>query len=262
MPKSWARLLAVAVTLLSVPAARADALRVGAAVSLKEALGEIAKLYTADSGDTVEFVFGSSGQIAQQIKSGAPMDAFVSAGKKQADDLEKAGFFEPETRRNVAGNRLALIIPAQNTRVKALDDLKKQTVTKIATGEPQTVPAGQYAEQVLKALKLNEAVKGKIVYGTNVRQVLAYVERGEVQAGLVYRSDAMESGTKVTIVANAAENTHEPIVYPAAVLKKSEHIEAAGHFLDFLASDKAAAVLRAKGFTIPTDGPEQKPVAP
>lgn len=256
------RLLLIGFTLLFVQTARADALRVGAAVSLKEALGEIARLYQAQGGDTVEFVFGSSGQIAQQIKSGAPIDAFISAAKKQADDLEKAGLLEPETRRNVAGNTLVLVVPAKAAGVKTFDDLKQSAVTKIAIGEPKTVPAGQYAEQALKALKLDEAVKGKIVYGTNVRQVLAYVERGEVQAGLVYQSDALESGEKVSVVAVADEKTHDPIVYPAAVLKKSEHVDSAVKFLDFLASDKAVAVLKAKGFSIPMDAPEQKSAKP
>ena len=135
-------------------------------------------------------------------------------------------------------------------------------MAKIAVGEPKTVPAGQYADQTFKALKLDDAVKGKIVFGTNVRQVLAYVERGEVQAGLVYRTDAKESGEKVAIVATADAATHEPIIYPAAVLSKTEHGDAAGHFLDFLMSEKAVAVLRAKGFSIPTDSAPAKPAKP
>ncbi|MDB5325486.1 MAG: molybdate transporter substrate-binding protein [Phycisphaerales bacterium] len=265
MKHALIRLVVLSAVLLGVPTARADSIRVGAAVSLKEAFGEIATLYKADTGETVEFVFGSSGQVAAQIKSGAPMDAFVSAAKKQFDDLVKDGLLDVETRHLVAGNELVLIVPAAAVKggaVGGFDDLKKDAVAKIAVGEPKTVPAGQYAAQTLKALKLDDAVKGKIVFGANVRQVLAYVERGEVQAGIVYRTDAKESGDKVTIVATADAATHEAIIYPAAVLSKTEHGDAAGHFLDYLMSEKAVAVMRAKGFSIPTDPAPAAPAKP
>lgn len=269
MKHALIRLVVLSAVLLSVPTARADSIRVGAAVSLKEAFGEIATLYKADTGETVEFVFGSSGQIAAQIKSGAPIDAFVSAAQKQFDDLAKDGLLDVKTRHLVAGNELVLIVPvaAKGGAVGGFDDLKKDAVAKIAVGEPKTVPAGQYAAQTLKALKLDDVVKGKIVFGTNVRQVLAYVERGEVQAGLVYRTDAQESaakesGDKVAIVATADAATHEPIIYPAAVLSKTEHGDAAGHFLDYLMSEKAIAVLRAKGFSILIDPAPPAPAKP
>ena len=165
----------------------------------------------------------------------------------------------------VAGNQLVLVVPAAAKLgvVHAFTDLANAAVTKVAVGEPRSVPAGLYAQQTLRALKLDNALKDKIVYGANVRQVLAYVERGEVQAGLVYRTDAKEAGDKVIVVATADAATHEPIVYPFAVVTKSDHFDAAGHFLDFLASDKAVAVLRAKGFSIPTDSPAPStPAAP
>ncbi|HEX8324495.1 MAG TPA: molybdate ABC transporter substrate-binding protein [Tepidisphaeraceae bacterium] len=244
------------ILLLLAGVARAESIRVGAAISLREAFAGIAKTYQADTGDTVEFVFGSSGQIAQQIKSGAPMDAFVSAAVKQVDDLAKDGFVDPLTRRDVAGNRLVLVVsPLSSFRPTSLADLKNAAFARIAIGEPKTVPAGQYAQQSFTALKLDEALKDKIVYGTNVRQVLAYVERGEAFAGLVYTTDAIEATEKVSVALTVDDKTHEPIVYPAAVVTKSAHAAAAKRFLDYLAGEKARAALSARGFTLPAAGP-------
>src|SRR5205814_2358830 len=104
-------------------------------------------------------------------------------------------------------------------------------VKQIAIGEPKTVPAGQYAMQTLKSLGLSDQLKGKLILGANVRQVLAYVERGEVSAGIVYLTDAKQSGDKVKVVATAEESTHEPIVYPGVVLKTSTKTDAAKKFL-------------------------------
>ena len=183
----------LAAVLITVPAVRAGAVetvRVAAAISLKDALSQIAKDYESQTGAHVEFTFGSSGQLAAQIKSGAPIDLFISAANQQVDDLVKDGLLQNATRRPVIGNRLVLIAPADNpASVKNFESLASTSVTKIALGEPRSVPAGQYAQQVLNALGLLEKLKEKLVYGSNVRQVLAYVERGEVSAGIVYATD-------------------------------------------------------------------------
>lgn len=238
--------------------APAETVRVGAAVSLKETFAEIATAYKADSGDTVEFVYGSSGQVATQIKSGADLDVFVSAAEKQMDDLAQGGQLDVATRRVVCGNTLVLIVPAGSAfKPGSPDELKIDAFERIAVGEPKTVPAGQYAAEALKTLKLDEAMKDKLVFGTNVRQVLAYVERGEVKAGVVYGTDAKAAGAKVTLAFTFDEKTHAPIVYPAAVVSPSKHAAAAKKFLDYLAGDKAKAVLTAHGFTLPQ--PAAKP---
>jgi molybdate transport system substrate-binding protein len=229
---------------------RDGVVRVAAAISLREALGQTAKAYEADTGRRVELTFGSSGQLAAQIKSGAPIDAFVSAANKQVDELEKAGLVDAKTRRVVAGNDLVLIVPASSSVSLAdFKSLSEDAVKKLAIGEPKTVPAGQYARQVLAKLEIERKLADRLVYGANVRQVLDYVERGEVTAGIVYATDAKESGEKVKVVATADAATHEPIEYPAVVVKESKKPAAAAAFLDYLKSDRARKIFQDKGFT-------------
>ena len=237
---------------------QAETIKVGAAVSLKDAFADIAKTFAADTGDTLEFTYGASGQVATQIKSGADLDVFVSAAEKQVDDLVKAGKIDAATRRVVCGNTLVLVVPAGSTfKPASADELKPDAVKRLAVGEPKTVPAGQYAGEALKSLELDDAMKDKIVFGANVRQVLAYVERGEVTAGIVYGTDAKSSGKKVTMAFTFDDKTHAPIVYPAAVITSTAHAAAAKKFLDYLAGDKAKAALIAHGFTLPE--PAAKP---
>jgi molybdate transport system substrate-binding protein len=227
-----------------------DTVRVAAAVSLSESMNQIARQYENESGDRVELTFGSSGQLAAQIQSGAPVDAFISAANKQVDDLAKAGLIDEASRRVVVGNALVLIVPPKAVGApESFVALAEASVRRVAIGEPKTVPAGQYAQQVLRALNLIDKLGDRIVYGANVRQVLDYVIRGEVSAGIVYRTDALEAGDKVKVVATAEEKWHEPIVYPAAIIRSSRKCEAAKKFLDYLGSEKAQSILRARGFT-------------
>jgi len=255
-------LRAFLLSLVFVTVASADEIKVSVAVSLKEAVTEIAHNYKSAGGDDVVFTFGSSGQLATQIKDGAPVDAFISAANKQVDDLVKADLADPTTRRVVAGNTLVLIIPANATGASpsAIADLADAKFKKIAIGDPKTVPAGDYAMQTLMALKLADKVSDRLIYGTNVRQVLAYVEDGDVAAGLVYATDAKESGDKVKVVATADEKTHEPIVYPAVVIKGSKKKDATVKFLDYLKSDNSQKVLLDKGFV--TNVPASTSTAP
>lgn len=239
--------------------APAETLRVAAAISLKDAVSEIAKSYEKATGDKVEFTFGASGQLMAQIKNGAQVDVFISAANKQVDDLVNDKLVDAASRQVVVMNSLVLVVPADSKDAPAtFEALKEPNVAKVAMGEPKTVPAGQYAEQVLKALKLDESLKPKIVYGTNVRQVLTYVERGEVSAGIVYLTDAKESGDKVRVVATSDPKTHEPIVYPGVVVTASKKQDAARKFLAYLATTDARTIFEAKGFTIPDDRPAAK----
>jgi molybdate transport system substrate-binding protein len=245
--------------LIAGPLAYAETISVAAAISLKESISQVAKAFEADTGDKVEFTFGASGQLMAQIKTGAPVDAFISAANKQVDDLEKAGLADAGTRRTIAGNTLVLIVSSDATT--PLSDFKSLTgaaVKRVAIGEPRTVPAGQYAEQLLKNLEIDQKLASRLVYGSNVRQVLDYVQRGEVTAGIVYSTDAKEAGNKVKVVATADPATHEPIVYPAVVVKGSKKRDVAIRFLDYLKSDKARKVFEARGFT-PGDGWDGKP---
>ncbi len=241
----------LSVALVVAASARAETVTVSAAISTKEALEQVGRDYTAKTGDAVRFNFDASGRLEQQIKSGAPVDAFVSAGDREVDDLAKAGKADVATRRVVADNALVLIVPADAKGGPAsLADLANGS-GKVAAGDPKSVPAGLYAQQTLAALHLTAAVAPRLVLGQNVRQVLTYVARGEVSAGLVYATDAEQAGDKVRVVATADPATHDPIEYPAVTITGSPHAAAAGRFLAYLATPAAQAVFAAHGFTPP-----------
>ncbi|HSV15951.1 MAG TPA: molybdate ABC transporter substrate-binding protein [Tepidisphaeraceae bacterium] len=240
--------LAIACCARVAPAA--ETIDVAAAVSLREALTDASRTFEL-TGIHVALTLGSSGQLAAQITNGAPVDAFISAAKQQVDQLSKAGLVDDSTRQIMAGNELVLIVSpnARQTPPQNFQQLAEARFNKVAIGEPRTVPAGQYAMQTLTALQIEQALRPRLIFGANVRQVLDYVERGEVAAGVVYATDAQEAGAKVRVVATADPSTHEPIVYPAVLLKNAAHRDAAMRFLDFLVSDQGQAALRAHGFT-------------
>jgi molybdate transport system substrate-binding protein len=249
-----AYVLTTALVLAGGSDAVAETLSVSAAVSTKEAVTDIAKAFEAETHDHVDFTFGSSGQLAAQIRNGAPVDLFISAANKEVDDLTKAGLADDATRRIVAGNELVLIVPADSrSSLSSFEQLKDPAVKRVAIGEPKTVPAGQYAMQVLTALKLESELRSRLTYGANVRQVLQYVELGEVSAGIVYATDALQAGPKVKVVATAKASMHEPVVNPAVVIKASGKKPLAAKFLDYLLSAKGQSALAARGFTRATD---------
>ncbi|MCC5650186.1 molybdate ABC transporter substrate-binding protein [Nostoc sp. XA013] len=226
-------------------------LLVSAAASLKDALEEIKPLYQqSKSGTKINYNFGASGALQQQIEQGAPADIFISAAKKQVDALEEKGLLLPGSRTNLANNSLVLIVAQDVVGISSFYNLTDSKIKKIAIGEPRSVPAGQYGEQVLKNLKLYDQVKSKLVFANNVRQVLAAVESGNAQAGIVYATDAKISN-KVKVVITAEKKFHSPIIYPVAVIKGSKNIPAAKEFVQFLSGSQAKTVLRKYGFIVP-----------
>lgn len=235
------------------PAAKAEPveLNVSAAVSMKDALAEIQKNFQAKKPNvSIRFNLGSSGSLQKQIEQGAPADLFISAAPKQMDELEAKNLIKKETRKNLVENSLVLIVPKDSTLgLKAYPDITKDAVKKVAIGEPESVPAGQYAMQVLKKLELWEKIKDKAVQAKDVRTVLTYVETGNVDAGIVYGTDAAVSG-KIKIAATAPAGSHEPIVYPVAVLSGAKQPQAAQDFLAYLNEPEAKAVLEKYGFTV------------
>jgi molybdate transport system substrate-binding protein len=238
--------------LLSAPLAKAQDITVSAAISLKESLTQIGSAYEKSSGDHLQFNFDASGKLAAQIRQGAPVDAFVSADDQQMNKLDSAGKIAADTRRVVVNNSLVLIAPAdEKDAPTSFTDLAVDHGKKIAIGEPKTVPAGRYAMQTLKSLALDQAVTARLVFGESVRQVLTYVERDEVYAGIVYATDAAQAGDKVKVIAVADPATHEVIEYPAAVVAGSPHAAAARKFLDYLTTDSAKVIFTAHGFTLP-----------
>jgi molybdate transport system substrate-binding protein len=227
----------------------ANSLTISAAASLKDAFSEIGNLYRTKTGGTVNFNFGASGVLQKQIETGAPIDIFASAGEKQMDDLAANGLIDAETRRNFARNTLALIAPSESKLgLLTFADLSKSDVQKIAIGNPKTVPAGQYTEQLFNKLALKDTVQPKLVQAEDVRQVLDWVERREADAGIVYATDAHIAGDKVSIVATAPEDSHTPILYPIAVIKNSQQKSAAQEFIDLVLSGEGQAILQKYGF--------------
>lgn len=236
----------------SPQAGKAD-LTVSAAISLKDALDDAKQTYTsANPSVAIVANYGASGSLQLQIEQGAPVDVFLSAAPKQMDALETKGLLLEGTRRDLLRNEVVLIVPKDSTLgISSFQDLTHANVKQVALGEPVTVPAGQYAKEVLTSLGIYDAVNSKAILAKDVRQVLTYVETGNVDAGIVYATDAMSS-TKVKVVATAPAKSHAPVIYPVAVIKASKNPAAARAFLDFLASPQGVAVFQKYGFTSAT----------
>ena len=232
----------------SVFAQTKSEITVSAAISLKDSLDAIGKMYEEKHPDvTVRLNYGGSGTLQRQIEQGAPVDVFFSAAEKQMDDLQDKGLVASGSRRDVVSNELVLIAPAANTTLRGFQDLALPGVKVVALGEPKTVPAGLYARQTLEHLGLLAQVEKKAVLAKDVRAVLTYVETGNADAGIVYRTDA-ESSTKVRIVAVTPNDSHDPIVYPAAILKSAKNSSGAALFLAFLLGPDSRAVFLKHGF--------------
>lgn len=228
-----------------------SALLVAAAASMQQALQEIKPLYERSGVNRqVNYNFGSSGVLQQQIEQGAPIDIFISAASKQMDKLEQQNLLVPKTRKNLLTNILVLISP-KPTQLKLTNfrQLVKPEIQRIAIGEPRSVPVGQYAIEVFKNLGILERVKSKLVLGNNVKAVLASVETGDADAGIVYVSDA-KSSNKVVVSAIANAKLHAPIVYPIAILKSSKALESAKKYLEFLQTTPVQIVFKKYGFGI------------
>lgn len=242
--------LAVAVG-IPAPWAAAQAaseVTVSAAISLKDSLDEIGKIYEkAHPGVKISFNYAGSGTLQRQIEQGAPVDIFFSAAEKQMDDLQSKNLIDVGTRRNMVRNQLVLIVPASDTTTHSFQDLANPSVKVVALGEPSTVPAGMYARQSLERLGLWGSVDRKVVLAKDVRAVLTYVETGNADAGMVYQTDAQGS-QKVRIVAVAPADSHDPIIYPAAILKDAKNRAGAAPFLAFLSSTEAREVFAKYGF--------------
>jgi len=225
-------------------------LLVSAAASLTDCMGELASLYMAQHPQvTIDCNFGSSGALQQQIEQGAPADIFFSAGVKQMKALQDKALMEDATVRNLLQNRVVLITPQSGVKLAAFEDLLKAEVTQIGVGEPKSVPVGQYTEEIFKNLGLTAQLAPKLIFAKDVREVLSWVETGNVQAGIVYETDAMISKT-ITICASAPEGSHKPVVYPVGVVKNTRHAVEAKALVDFLGTVEAAAIFARYGFTV------------
>lgn len=234
------------------PAAAADVVMVSAALSLKGALTEIGALLAAEGGAAPAFNFGASGDLLAQIRGGAPVDVFAPASSEEMDRLQGEGLLEPGSRGDFAANAVVLVVPAGRSAAPAsFADLAKPAVSRVAVGNPKTSPAGRYAAELFASSGIAAAVAPKLVPAENVRQVLDWVARGEVDAGVVYATDALARPREVRIAAAAPPGSHTSIVYPVAVLRGTAHLRGAREFIAALRSAAGRAVLARHGFLPP-----------
>ena len=223
---------------------------VSAAISLKNAFEEIETIFEEKHpGTKVRLNFGASGDLARQIEAGAPVDVFASAAQKDMDVVDQKGLITSGTRMNFAGNSVVLVKPGvSRIWMESFEDLRKAEVKKVVIGNPKSVPAGRYAEEVLKYFRLWEAVQDKLVFAEHVRQALDYVARNEVDAALVYSTDAMIRPKEVRIVMRAPDRSHQPILYPIGVVKGSKNQSLAKEFIALVLSTERKNLLRKYGF--------------
>ncbi len=229
----------------------AQSLIVSAAASLKDALTAVnATFQAAQPGIKIAVNYGASGALQHQIEHGAPADVFISAAAKPMDALAAQGLLLKGTRADLLTNTLVLIGPPGAKVPKDFPGLTAPEVRRIAVGEPKSVPAGQYAEEIFAHFGITGAVAPKLVFAKDVRAVLTYTETGNVDAGIVYLTDARHSKS-ATILASAPDDAHQPVTYPAAIIASSKHPEAARAYLRFLCSEEAEAIFKSFGFGIP-----------
>ena len=248
--------VAVAVVMFGASGASAQEVILSVAISLKEATEELGRTFmAAHPGVTLRYNFGASGDLQKQIEAGAPVDVFLSAALRQMNDLEKQKLIIASSRRAFARNVLVAVKPAESSLdISKPNDLLEASVAHIAIGNSKTVPAGQYAEGSLRALGLWERVQHKLVFAENVRQVLDYVTRGEVEVGFVYTTDVATRAQGVKEAFRAPEDSYRPVVYPGAVVVASKQPALAQAFLDLLSSPQGRAVLGRFGFQPPPAG--------
>jgi len=240
---------------LPLAAAREPPLLVSAAISLTESLQALAPLFARQQKlPPPVFNFGSSGTLKQQIGRGAPVDVFVSAGEMPLNQLEQQGLLLPGSRRVIAGNQLVLVVPARSPRQSlSFQGLSSGTIRRIAIGD-SSVPAGVYARQTLAFYQLTQALQSKLVPMGSVRAIAHAVAHGDVDAGIVYKSDANHVAN-LRITAMAPERSHAPITYSAAVIRTSKQPRHALAYLSSLTSPRSLQEFRRFGLLLPTPAP-------
>lgn len=221
-----------------------------AAASLTYVLTELANNYKQETSTEIIFSFASSGALQAQIEASAPADIFFSAAQKQMNALEEKGLIDSETRKDLLENKVVLISPKNsNLNIKSFTDITNSNVKKLGLGEPKSVPVGQYSEEILSNLSILDIAKEKAVYGSDVRNVLDWVETAEVDCGIVYATDA-KIAKNINIIAEAPEGTHKKVIYPISIIKSSQNKEEAKKFIDYISTDKSKEIFQNYGFTV------------
>jgi molybdate transport system substrate-binding protein len=239
-----------ALALLAFLSCDAADIRVFAAASLTDAMKEVAGAYEKASGDKVIFNLGASSTLARQIEEGAPADIFFSADEAKMDGLESKGLIEKGTRKDRLSNSLVIVVATENVAaIHSPEDLASANIKRVALGDPRAVPIGVYAREYLEKLKLWEAVRPKVVATENVRAALAAVEAGNVDASIVYKTDAaISKAVKVAFEVPLEEGPK--IRYPMAMVKDTREPHAAKKFFDYLSSDEAGKIFKRYGFIV------------
>ncbi|PKU22898.1 molybdate ABC transporter substrate-binding protein [Telmatospirillum siberiense] len=223
-----------------------------AAASATDALNEIGKAFVAGGGKEIVPSYASSSTLAKQIENGAPANLFLSADERWMDYLADKGLLATGTRLNLLGNRVVLIAPKDSTVKVDIGPgfplAKLLGEGRLAVGDPSHVPVGAYTEAALKKLGVWDAVQGKLAPADSVRAALAFVERGETPLGIVYATDAAVTD-KVKVVGVFPEDSHPPVVYPAALIKDKDTADAKA-FLAFLQGPEAKAIFQKYGFAV------------
>ena len=223
---------------------------VAAAASLKNAYeDELIPMFEEQyPGVTVEGTYDSSGKLQTQIEEGLEADVFMSAATKQMKALDEEGMIASDTIVNLLENKIVLIVPAGSD--SQIDSFEKiGDAASIALGDPESVPAGQYAKETLTNLNVWDSIQDKVSFGTNVTEVLNQVAAANADAGIVYATDAASMADQVTVVAEAPEGSLEKkVIYPVAVVKETTHEDAAKAFVDFLQTPDAIKVFESYGF--------------
>jgi len=231
-------------------AAKESTITIAAAASLKNCMDEklIPMFKEKYPGIKVQATYDSSGKLQSQIEEGASIDVFMSAAMKQMDELNKKDLIDKDSVVKLLENKIVLIVPVNNEKgISTFQDILK--ADKIAVGDPASVPAGQYAKEVLTNLKVWENVSKKASLGTNVTEVLNWVAEGSADAGIVYSTDAA-SNKGVKITAEAPEGTVSKVIYPAGIVKASKYKDSSKKFIEFLKTDEAKKVFESYGFTL------------
>jgi molybdate transport system substrate-binding protein len=226
-----------------------ETITVSAASSLTEAFTNISSQFEKENpGTNVSLNFGGSGSLRMQIEGGAPVDVFASADEKQMDMLGNKSLIVNSSRKDFAHNSLVLIVPANSKlNISSVTDLTNPKVQHIGIGNPDTVPVGEYTKIALTDAGLWSQIENKTVPAEDVKQVLTYVETGNVDAGFVYATDAKtaQPGT-IKIVTSVPESL--PINYPIAVVSASNHQTTAQKFVDFVTGTEGQNFLKEDGF--------------
>ncbi|OPA81189.1 molybdate ABC transporter substrate-binding protein [Paenibacillus selenitireducens] len=234
------------------PSAQKVELLISAAASLTDSLNEIKTAYQQEHNNIeLTFNLAASGTLQKQIEQGAPADLFLSAGKKQMTALVDKQLIEQDQQVNLLTNELVMVVPKDsNLAIQNIKDITSSNVKKIAVGEPESVPVGNYTKESLTFYQLWDTIQAKTVFAKDVKQVLHYVESGNTEVGFVYKTDALTS-QKVTVALTLEPDSHKAIEYPVGIVKATKHPQEADEFYKYLQSKAAQDIFIKYGFSIP-----------